>query len=264
MITEQHRQEVATSLAQAARERAPIPPITETWPGFDVDDAYAVQTLVIDERVGSTGARRVGWKVGLTSAAMQRQLGVDQPDFGPLLTDMQAPCGGTIETSGLIAPRVEGEIAFRLARDLAGPGITVQDVADAVVIALPALEIIDSRIADWKIALADTIADHASSAMFVVAADGTPLDGLDLQGVEMALLIDGEEVDRGVGRAVLGDPLEAVAWLANTLGEYGERLSARDVVLAGALHASVPVRPGMRVEARFSDAALGSVSVSFA
>jgi len=262
MITEQHRREVASSLVQATRDRAPIPPITETWPGFDVDDAYAVQTLVIDERL-DTGATRVGWKVGLTSAAMQKQLGVDQPDFGPLLNDMQTPSGGQIATAGLIAPRVEGEIAFRLGRDLAGPGVTVDDVTDAVTLALPALEIIDSRIADWRIALADTIADHASSAMFVVGDDGAPPEAVDLRAVELTLFVDGEAVDRGVGSAVLGDPLEAIAWLANTLGGYGQTLPAGDVILAGALHASIPVKAGTQVEARFSDPALGTVSVAF-
>jgi 2-oxopent-4-enoate hydratase len=263
MITEQHRRDVASSLAQATRDREPIAPITETWPDFDVDDAYAVQTLVIDERLNA-GAGRVGWKVGLTSAAMQQQLGVDQPDFGPLLNDMQASSGGEIAIAGLIAPRVEGEIAFRLGRDLAGPGVTVQDVAQAVTQALPALEIIDSRIADWRIALADTIADHASSAMFVLSDDGASPAAIDLPGVELTLLVNGDVVDRGVGRAVLGDPLEAVAWLANTLGAYGERLSAGDVILAGALHTSIPVQAGIHVEARFSDPALGTVTVSFA
>ena len=263
MITEQHRREVASALAKATQDGEPIPPITETWSGFDIDDAYAVQALVIGQRV-EAGAARVGWKVGLTSAAMQKQLGVDQPDFGRLLSDMQAPPGGTIEIAGLISPRVEGELAFRLGRGLAGPGVTVADVADAVAEALPALEIIDSRIADWRIALPDTIADHASSAMFVLGADRAAPQQIDLPGVEMTLLVDGQEVDRGVGRAVLGDPLAAVAWLANAIGAYGERLLAGDVVLAGALHASIPVRAGIDVEARFSDPTLGTVSISFA
>jgi 2-oxopent-4-enoate hydratase len=263
MITDQQRREAALALAQASHDRTPIPPVTETWPEFDVDDAYAVQTLVIDERL-KAGAGRVGWKVGLTSAAMQQQLGVDQPDFGPLLDDMQVPCGGEIAIAGLIAPRVEGEIAFQLRHDIVGPGVTLEDVAGAVLLALPALEIIDSRIVDWRIGLADTIADHASSAMFVLGDDGLSPDGVDLSSVELTLAVNGEEVDRGVGSAVLGHPLRAVAWLANTLAAYGEQLSAGDVILAGALHASLPVGTGTQVEARLSDPGFGSVGVSFA
>jgi 2-keto-4-pentenoate hydratase len=261
MIAEDERREVAAVLLAARRDRAAIPPLTETWPGIDMADAYAVQSLVVDERRRG-GAALTGWKVGLTSEAMQRQLGVDQPDFGPLLDDMNVPTGGSVDTGELIAPRAEGELAFRLARDLSGPGVELEHVVEAVDLVLPAIEIIDSRIADWKIKLQDTIADHASCALYAIGAPGAPASGLDVGSIALSLVEDGTEVESGVGAAVLGHPLRAVAWLANALADYGESLKAGQIVMAGALHAAIPVRPGALVEARFTDG-VGSVSVRF-
>lgn len=262
MIAAADRQAAASALTDARRDRVAIEPLTESWPGLEIEDAYAIQTIVIDQRLGGN-ATVSGWKVGLTSLAMQQQLGVDQPDFGPLLDDMRVADGGAVDTTRLIAPRVEGELAFRLKADMRGD-VSLDEVADAVDVVLPALEIIDSRIVDWRIKLADTIADHASCALYVAAEHGATLSDVALQTVELVLEQDGEELGRGTGEAVLGDPLKAVAWLAATIGAYGRQLSAGDLVLAGALHASVPITPGTRVEARTSDPALGSVSVTFA
>ncbi|MBN9624464.1 MAG: 2-keto-4-pentenoate hydratase, partial [Actinobacteria bacterium] len=161
MIDKSAREAAAAALDEARTTATPIEPPTETWPGFDVDDAYAVQALGIDRRLAA-GAAIVGWKVGLTSEAMQRQLGVDEPDFGPLLDRMEVSADATVERSGLISPRIEAELAFRLRAELGGPGIDVAAVAAAVDTVLPALVLIDSRVVDWRIQLADTIADHAS------------------------------------------------------------------------------------------------------
>ncbi len=260
-LNESEAREAADQLKRAAAGVKAIPPLTERWPDLGLAEAYAIQALVIDDRIAA-GARRVGWKVGLTSAAMQRQLGVDQPDFGPLLDDMEIRTGGTCSLADLIEPRVEGEIAFRLATDLEGEGLTGADVLAASDAVVPALEIIDSRIADWRIALADTVADHASAARFVAGAPGCAPDALDLAAAELVLRRDGEEVDRGSGAAVLGHPANAVAWLAGTLQRFGEKLRAGDIVLAGALHAAIPAESGSAIEASFG-APLGSVRVQF-
>jgi 2-keto-4-pentenoate hydratase len=254
---------VAAALAQAAATRTPIAPLTETYPGFGVDDAYAVQSLVIAGR-RAAGGRPVGWKVGLTSAAMQRQLGVEEPDFGPLLDDMAMADGGIVDPSTLIAPRVEAELAFRLGRELRGPGVTLDAALAAIEAVVPALEVIDSRIADWRIALPDTIADHASCAGFVVGGPGCALDSVDVRAVTVDVRQDGESVGRGAGSDVLGHPVKAVAWLAETLAGYGEHLRAGDIVLAGSLHASLPLVPGSTVEAVFSDPTVGTVSLRVA
>jgi 2-keto-4-pentenoate hydratase len=261
MLTDSDTREAAATLERATAAAQPVPPLTERWADMDVGDAYAIQEIVIGNRLAA-GARRVGWKVGLTSEAMQNQLGVDQPDFGPLLDDMEVADGGVCPLADLIAPRVEGEIAFRLSRDLEGDGLGDDEVLAACESAVPALEIIDSRIVDWRIALADTIADHASAARYVVGSGGCAADELDLAAAAMRMLEDGAEVERGRGAAVLGHPVRAVAWLAATLGTFGERLRAGDVILAGALAAAIPARPGAIVEADFG-APLGSVRVEF-
>ncbi|WCB96876.1 2-hydroxyhexa-2,4-dienoate hydratase [Baekduia alba] len=239
---------MARALADAQSTRVPIAPLTERWPELSLGQAYEVQAINVAAR-RAAGARRVGWKVGLTSAAMQRQLGVEQPDFGPLLDEMEIGDGELLATDALIAPRVEGEIAFRLARGLAGGGVTEDEALDACDLALPALEIIDSRIADWRIGLADTIADHASSARYVLGGPGADPRAVDLAAVELELREDGETLDRGRGEAVLGQPARAVAWLARTLTVFGERLEPGEIVLAGALHAAQSLRPGTTVEA---------------
>lgn len=261
MLDQSQIREAAEMLERAGADAAPIEPLTARYGEIDVADAYRIQAVVIDRRI-ERGARRVGWKVGLTSAAMQRQLGVDQPDSGPLLDDMEIADGGICPVDDLIAPKVEGEIAFRLDRDLAGEGLDESDVLAACDRVVPALEIIDSRIADWRIALADTVADHASCARFVVAAEGCAPADLDLAAARMSLREDGTEVGSGLGEAVLGHPARAVAWLAGTLSAFGQGLRAGEVVMAGALAAAIPARPGATVEADFG-APLGVVKVEF-
>jgi 2-oxopent-4-enoate hydratase len=251
---------LAAELAEAERTRVPIAPLTERDPGFTVADAYAVQLRNVDRRLGE-GRRILGRKVGLTSLAMQRQLGVDEPDFGALLDDMVVEEGDAIAPGELIAPRVEAEIAFVMERDLKGPGVDSAAALRAVAGALPALEIIDSRVADWKIKLADTIADNASSARYVLGARLTPLDRVDLRLCGCVVARNGEPSATGAGAAVLGNPIRCVAWLANKLAEFGDGLRAGDVVLAGAVHAALPVEPGDVVRAEFAH--LGSVTTRF-
>jgi 2-keto-4-pentenoate hydratase len=250
---------VAQSLFEADRSGTPIAPIS-SGRALTLPDAYAIQQRLVRLHE-DTGRRLAGRKVGLTSAAMQEALGVDQPDFGVLFEDMLLADGVQVGTGDFIAPRVEPETAFRLARDLRGPGITAQDVRDAVDEAYPSLEIIDSRIADWKITLVDTVADNASCGAVVLGAP-VAWQELDLAAIECALSVDGTVVETGLGSAVLGHPFNAVAWLANTLGELGDHLRAGDVIIPGSCTRAVPVVPGSEVHADFGP--LGSVGISFA
>lgn len=251
---------LAAALATAAGTRVPIPPVSEGRPWLGATEAYAIQRRIVGPRIAG-GDPVVGWKVGLTSEAMRRQLNVDQPDYAALLGSMHVEDGATLDRAAFIAPRIEAEIAFRLRRSLRGPGVTADDVLDATEVVLPSLELIDSRIADWKITLPDTIADIASSARFIVGREGRPVHGLDLRSMGVTLTRNGDEVGAGVGAAVLGDPALAVAWAANTLGALGETMAAGHIVMPGAVHASVPVHAGDTFTATF--AGLGSVSVSF-
>jgi len=248
---------LADELELAELRRAPVEPITARVPGFSVEDAYRVQSVVMGRRL-SAGARQIGHKVGLTNQAMQKQLGVDEPDFGRLLDDMELADGGEISLATLIAPRIEPEICFVLGRSLAGPGVTVADVLAATEAVAPALEIIDSRIADWRISLADTVADNASSAR-VVVGPRRPVAGLDLAALTGSLLRDGEVSGSGTGAAVLGHPAAAVAWLANTLAGFDESLAAGEIVIPGALCASVPLVSGSDFVAALDG--LGEVSI---
>ena len=193
---------------------------------------------------------------------MQQQLGVDQPDYGPLLSGHVVEPGGTVTIGDLIAPRVEAEIAFVLDKPLKGPGIEPADVLAAGAAVAASIEIIDSRIANWKIKLPDTIADMASSARIVVSADRYRLEDLDLPAERAVMELNGEAVSEGLGAAVLGDPVAAVAWAANTLGRLGITLEAGHIIMPGAMHASVPVSAGDVVRARFDR--LGPVTVQFA
>jgi 2-keto-4-pentenoate hydratase len=247
---------ICLSLIDAEDRRRPLPPLTETEPGFDVTAAYRVQSLVWERRLAA-GHRPVGHKVGLTNPAMQRQLGVEEPDYGRLHEGMEVR--DTFDLDELIQARIEPEICFVLSSDLAGPGVTADAVLEATLAIAPALEVIDSRIEAWRIKLPDTVADNASSARFVVGPR-QPLDGLDLAAVEATLLMDGEPVGSGRGEAVLGHPAAAVAWLANTLAKYGEHLSATEIVLPGAMCASVPLRAGSTFVGQFDG--LGEVGIS--
>jgi 2-oxopent-4-enoate hydratase len=253
---------VAAALDSAERNRAAIRPLTETQPGLTVQDAYAIQSAWLRSKLaGNAKPVLVGRKVGLTARAMQQQLGVDEPDFGFLLNHMLVPDGGSIPRDALILPRVEPEIAFYLAKDLRGPGLSASDVMAATRAVAPALEIVDSRIADWKIKLQDTIADNGSSARAVVGPPVAYDARLDLAAVTVTLKRNGEQLGEGSGAAVLGHPAEAVAWLANALAAFGESLREGDVVLPGAMCASVFANAGETFEASYTG--LGSVSVRF-
>lgn len=260
-ITEEAKRALAEALYWAEVRGEPIEPLTDRYPGLTVREAYEIQLLVLERKLRE-GGRVVGKKIGLTSPAMQQLLGVDQPDYGHLLEGMAVPSGGVIERGRLIQPRIEGEIAFLLGRDVVGPGVGMEEVLEATEWVAPALEVIDSRILGWRIRLADTIADNASSGVFVVGEERVKAEAVDLAGVEMVLWCNGREAVRGKGEAVLGHPARAVAWLANALAEFGERLRAGEVVLSGSLGAARAVGSGDVVEADFG--VLGRVSVRFA
>jgi 2-keto-4-pentenoate hydratase len=251
---------VATALADAYETRSPIDPPSATTT-MTVEDAYAIQTIQVKRWV-SQGASVRGHKVGLTARTMQRLLGVDQPDFGRILDTMLFASGDRIAVDRFLQPRVEPEIAFVLRQDLEGPGVTPVDVVRSTEFVVASLELIDSRIRDWKITLVDTIADNASSGGVVLASKPVLLGSVDLRLAGCNLSLNGALAATGAGGAVLGDPVRAVAWLANTLAARGEALRAGDVVLPGSCTAAVPVSPGDSVRAEF--AGIGAVQVSFA
>jgi 2-keto-4-pentenoate hydratase len=251
----------ADALWEASESRVPIEPLTTTAPQLDVADAYAIQLANV-ERALAAGRSIAGHKVGLTSKAMQEMLGVDEPDFGVLLDDMVLGDGAVISTSRLVRPRVEAEIAFRLARDLEGPDVTTEAALGALAVAIPALEIIDSRIADWRIRLVDTVADNGSSALVVLGGTETPVTDVDLPAVEVAVEHNGDVVERGTGAAVLGHPAACVAWLANKLSEFGQVLHAGQIIMPGAVHRAFDVGATDVVRARFTG--LGDVTARFA
>lgn len=254
------REEAADQLAAAYRTHQPVDPLTGRYP-LDLDDAYEIQRLQIDARV-KAGARIVGHKVGLTAAAMQRQLGVDQPDFGHLLDDMVVPENTPVPAGRFLQPRIEPEIALVLKRPLAGPGVNVAQALAAVDFVLPSLEVIDSRVRDWRIGILDTVADNASSGAVVLGSTPVAPAAVDLRLAGCVLHRDGRVVGTGAGGAVLGSPVNALVWLANTLGARGVALEAGHVVLPGSVTAAVDVTPGATFTATF--AGIGSVTARFA
>ncbi|MFJ8003942.1 2-keto-4-pentenoate hydratase [Streptomyces fagopyri] len=253
--------EVADILVEAERTTVPCRPVRGLLADQDIASAYAVQQINIQRRL-TAGHRVVGRKIGLTSPAVQHQLGVGQPDFGTLLSDMSVADGGVVPYGRLLQPKVEAEVALVLGADLTHGESTVADVIRAVDFALPALEIVDSRIAGWDISFTDTVSDNASAGLFVLGGRPVPLTSLDLRGVRMTLLRGGEKVSEGSGSDCLDSPLNAAVWLASTLAGLGDPLRAGDIVLTGALGPMVTARPGDAFEARISG--LGSVRASFA
>lgn len=236
-------------------------PLVVTYPELTIDDAYAIQLAQVDAWLAE-GRRVLGRKVGLTSPAMQAQMKVNQPDFGHLMDDMFFAEHVPVAADRFVQPRAEPEVAFVLRRDLAGPGVTVAAAAAAVDFVLPALEIIDSRIADWQIGIVDTIADNASSGGVVLGSTARRIDEVDLRLGGCVLHRNGEIAGTGAGGAVLGSPLNSLAWLANTLGRRGEGLRAGQVILPGSITASVPFVPGDVITATM--AGLGSVTAVIA
>lgn len=243
-----------------AYQSGPVPPIAADLPDHDPATAYAVQEFNTRLWQGM-GRQLVGRKIGLTSLAVQRQLGVDQPDYGALFADMAVQNGGCLRQA-LLQPRIEAEIAFVMGADMNTPPADVQAMAASVAQVLPAFEIVDSRIADWRISLADTIADNGSSGRYVLGAALNGLGGVDLVNCTMALHENGQLVSEGTGAACLGNPLAAAVWLASAMIAAGNPLKAGDLLLSGALGPMVPMRPGCTYRADISG--LGSVSVSYA
>ena len=252
--------ELADELWEADRSAKPVAPLTERHPDLVLDDAYAIQTINIERRIAA-GQRVIGRKVGLTSRPMQELLGVDEPDFGVLTDEMFVEEGDLIDLGRLVQPRVEAELAFVMEADLAGPGVTTARALAAIAGALPSVEIVDSRVADWKIKLVDTVADNASSGLLVLGGRMRPVDELDLRLLGVVVSRHGQMIDTGAGAAALGNPARCVAWLANKLGAFGAGLRAGDVVLPGAVHKMVPVEPGDVFRAEFAH--LGAVTVRF-
>jgi len=254
--------------AQAAKEllgayasRQPIAPLTETYPDIVFEDAYEIQKLQIDQLLA--GGRIVkGHKVGLTSAAMQNQLGVDQPDFGHLLDDFFFLEHMPIPMDRWLQARIEPEVAFVLGKPLKGPGVTVAEAIQAVDFVLPALEIVDSRIKDWKIGIIDTISDNASSGGVILGGSPTRLTDVDLRLVGCTLLKNGQIVGTGANGAVLGNPINSLVWLANTVGPSGVTLEPGHVVLPGSVTKMQPIAAGDTFVANWG--ALGSVTARFA
>lgn len=240
----------ADALLAAHDTGRPIDPIAPLLPPTaTIDDAYAVQD-VTTRRWIAAGRRLVGRKIGLTSPAVQAQMGVNQPDYGLLFADMEYADGQVLPASRLIQPKIEGEIAFVLGRDIAAEDVTVSEVLRAIDFALPAIEVVDSRIADWRIGILDTVADNASSGLYVVGSRPVTLDKLDLHNCGMIVERAGEIVSTGVGAASLGNPLLAVKWLAQTMVKAGRPMRAGDIILSGALGPMVAVRPGDAFEIR--------------
>ena len=259
-LTDAEVSKLAADLYQARQARIAIPPLTAQYPGLTMTDGYRVQQELVATLLAA-GERVVGYKLGLTSAPMQQMLGVDSPDFAPVLSSHLHPDGAVVAAASFIAPRVEAEIALVLREDLRGPDCTVLDVAAAVSGAVPALEIVDSRIADWKISLLDTVADNASSGGFVVGQAPLRLDQLDLALTGCVFRRNGRVVATGAGAAVLGSPLHAATWLANELLGRGAELGPGHVILTGSITAAIPVGPGDAVTATFDH--LGSVTAIF-
>jgi 2-keto-4-pentenoate hydratase len=260
MLSVAIRDELAADLAQAERSREPISPLTSAYPDIDVVDAYEIQLINIRQRVAE-GARVLGHKVGLSSLAMQQMMGVDEPDYGHLLDEMQVFEDTPVTAGRYLYPRVEVEVGFILAADLPGAGCTEDDVLAATEALVPSIELIDTRITDWKIALCDTIADNASSAGFVLGAARVSPRDLDVKAIDAVLTRNGEVVAEGRSDAVLGNPVTAVAWLSRKVESFGVRLRKGDIVLPGSCTRAIDAHAGDHFVADF--AGLGSVRLSF-
>ena len=259
-LSEEIIQETARELYAAEKQRHTLRPLTERYPDITTGDAYRIQLSLIELK-RADGAKVVGKKIGLTSKPMQKMLNVDQPDYGHILDNMIVQEGDRLSAKELIQPKVEPEIAFILDRDLKGPGVTAVQVLAATRFVLPALEIIDSRIEGWKIKLCDTIADNASSARVILGGPPRQVHQIDLRLIGMVMEKNGEMIQTGAGAAVMNHPANAVAWLANAIGQFGVTLEAGEIVMPGAISAAVDVAVGDLIRASFGD--LGTVSVKF-
>jgi 2-oxopent-4-enoate/cis-2-oxohex-4-enoate hydratase len=259
-IDEDRLDAYAEELYRALREARSVAPLTEREPAITLEDAYAIQSRLLERRRSRDGEQIVGKKIGVTSEVVMKMLDVNQPDFGELTQAMRIENGGTVPLAKTILARAEGEIAFVLARDL-GPDCSPDDVLAATESVVACFEIVDSRIRDWKIRIQDTVADNASSCFFVLGEPAARPTDVDLVGCKMTLEKNGEVIGTGTGAATLGSPLRAVAWLANTLGRFGRPLKAGEVILSGSLGPLVPVAAGDRMRVEIEG--LGSAKVSF-
>ncbi len=255
-------QEAAQAIREARAQRRSIARVSETHGIVGLAQAYQVAEINTTARLAEPGRRVVGLKVGLTSRAVQQQLGVDQPDFGVLFDDMEHLDGDAIPMARLIQPKVEAEVALVVGADLAGETLSWSEFLRGLAYALPALEIVDSVIQDWKITLVDTVADNASSALYVLGNQPVDVGRMDLGALGMQMDINGKTVSVGTGAACLGHPLRAAYWLARTMAERGQSLKAGQVILSGALGPMVPLQAGDAVHA--SMGTLGSVSCHMA
>jgi len=261
MTTDDMIRDAAKLLREAEATRQPCSPVRELISADDIDTAYAVQSLNIEHDIAS-GRRVVGRKIGLTAKVVQTQLGVDQPDFGVLFADMAVNDDEPVDRTELIAPRVEAEVAFVLESDLVEPINTAVDVVRATDFVIPAIEIVDSRVKDWDIKIADTVADNASSGRYVLGTTPRLLRDVDVRGVTMAMRFGEHEVSSGGGAACLGNPVNAVVWLANELARRNTPLRAGDIVLSGALGPMASVSDPGTYEAPIIG--LGTVRATFA
>jgi len=258
MISIEDARSRAKILYEARATQQPIAPFTDTDPSLGAAEGYAVQRE-LTALLLADGDSVVGYKAGLTSAPMQQMFGVDTPDFAPVFASTLHADGAVLDRDAFIAPKVEAEIVFRLATPLTGPGVTVEQARAAIGEVAAGLEIVDSRIADWRIRLADTIADLASNGAAVLGPWVEAAPDTDYKQLGVTLRCNGEVVATGTGAAALGDPVAVVAWLANVFGEHGITLEAGHLVMTGALHAAVPLERGDTCTAEFDE--LGAITV---
>ncbi len=260
IVAREHIMEAANRLMEAAKTGIPSRPVRDLLPQGSVEAAYAVQEVVTEHGLAA-GRRLIGRKIGLTSKSVQRQIGVEQPDYGMLFANFWINDGDTIAPSRLISPRVEAEVAFVIERPLDDPELTVSDVVRSIAYIVPAIEVVDTRIANWDIGIVDTVADNASSGLFVLGNEPKKFGSFDLRLAGMVMEKNGEALSFGAGAACLGHPLHAVMWLAKKMVEVGRPLGPGDLVLSGALGPMLAAKPGDWFETRVSG--LGSVRVAF-
>jgi 2-oxopent-4-enoate/cis-2-oxohex-4-enoate hydratase len=256
---------LSAELYNALRARTTLVPFTTRFPEITIDDAYKISLGFLDRRL-KDGEKIVGKKIGVTSKPVQDMLNVREPDFGFLTDVMDVPDGGTVKIAdSLIQPRAEAEITFILNKEIKGPGVTMDDVLNATAAIAPCFEIVDSRIGDWKIKIQDTVADNASCGVYVIGKTRIDPRQHDLAALKVDVTKNGKPLSSGVGAAVQGSPLAAVAWLANTLGRYGVALSAGDVVLSGSLVPLEPAKAGDSFHMTLSGggAELGTAAIRF-
>jgi len=260
-LTQDTIEKISQQLLKAERSCQPIEAISDRFTDLSYDDVYAIQLKTIDTKVKS-GAVIVGKKIGLTSQAMQQQFNIKEPDYGIIVDSEVFREGQSIASKSLIIPRIEAEIAFLLRDDLQGPGVTVANVLDATEGVMPAFEILDSRFKDWKITVKDSIADNASNAAVILAGKLSPLlPDIDLRLTGLVVEKNGAVIATAAGAAVLGNPAESVAWLANKLHEYGITLRKGEIIMSGSLITAMNIEPGSFFRATFDR--LGSVSALF-